>query len=69
MKRHQKVLFNLALVGLAVCTLVTTAYGTKDDGTKGVICHATGADKFVGSHYLRFIKFGYVEPGAGCPAQ
>jgi photosystem II stability/assembly factor-like uncharacterized protein len=35
------------------------------DGRKWEIL---GADKFVGSHPVRFITFGYVEPGAGCPA-
>lgn len=50
MKKNWKLFFNLALAGVAVVALVSLAYGGKDDGTKGVICHATGSatNPFVG---------------------
>jgi len=50
MKRPYKILFNLALVAVAVVAVVTSARGAKDDGVKGVICHATGSatNPFVG---------------------
>src|SRR5262245_39600364 len=50
MKKNRKYLWNLALVALAVGVAVGTASGSKDDGTKGVICHATGSagNPFVG---------------------
>ena len=50
MKGHQKLLLNIALVAVAVGVVVTTASGSRDDGVKGVICHATGSatNPFVG---------------------
>jgi hypothetical protein len=35
--------------------------------TNGRDWEVLATDKFVGSHPLRFITFGYVEPGPGCP--
>ena len=50
MKRNYKLLLNFALIAIAVVVVATTAYGIKDDGVKGVICHATGSagNPFVG---------------------
>lgn len=50
MKKHWKLFFNLALAGVGVVALISLAYGAHDDGTKGVICHATGSagNPFVG---------------------
>jgi hypothetical protein len=50
MKKSTKVIYNLALVALGLCALIPAAYSAKDDGTKGVICHATGSasNPFVG---------------------
>jgi hypothetical protein len=41
---------NLALIAAAVGALIPMAFSAKDDGTKGVICHATGStsNPFVG---------------------
>jgi hypothetical protein len=36
--------------------------------TDGKNWEVLAQDKFVGSHPIQFIHFGYVEPGAGCPA-
>ena len=50
MKKYWKGLFSLALAVVAVGAIATVAMGARDDGTKGVICHATGSDgnPFVG---------------------
>ncbi len=50
MKTRWKVIFNLGLVAVAICGLIPLAHSAKDDGTKGVICHATGSagNPFVG---------------------
>jgi len=43
MERKRKLFLNLALIAVSVSVVVTTARGVKDDGVKGVICHATGS--------------------------
>jgi len=50
MKRNTKLLLNLALIAIAVAVVASSAFSAKDDGTKGVICHATGSagNPFVG---------------------
>jgi hypothetical protein len=44
-RKYRILLFNLALIAAVVglLTLTPSAHSTKDDGTKGVICHATGS--------------------------
>jgi hypothetical protein len=43
MQKRWKLILNIALIVGVVGALIPMAFSAKDDGTKGVICHATGS--------------------------